>query len=248
MISNQLGFETASWFCCRNLSGRQHSTWKTFSKKTSHRSHKGSLMSEAPLTSPHVFLGHASDDLLSREGAEVPRVNENLNFWICAVRVPTIRRHLSDLDCDGKSVGFGNCGVISNTVSVAGFLLCWIGSGADINFWCWYLKAAWRPGVSDGNAGIKNTKGGHIWPMKPVMFKDSDDVIFEVITAMSRLPDTILPRALAFLGWNPNDHGGFGRGFRLLQGYGLSKVVSLKASYPDDDLVILTCTFHTTFS
>lgn len=99
-------------------------------------------MSETPLTSPHVFLSHAGDDLLSREGAEVPRANDNLNFRICVARVPAILRHVSDLDCDGKSVGFGNCGVISNTglmevaVSVAAFLLCWILSGVDINFGC----------------------------------------------------------------------------------------------------------------
>lgn len=98
-------------------------------------------MSETPLTSPQVFLSHAGDDLLS-QGAGVPRANDNLNFRICVARVPAILRHVSDLDCDGKSVGFGDCGVISNTglmeaaVSVAAFLLCWILSGADINFGC----------------------------------------------------------------------------------------------------------------
>lgn len=100
-------------------------------------------MSETPLTLPHVFLSHAGDDLLS-QGAEVPRANDNLNFRIGVARVPAILRHVSDLDCDGTSVGFGNCGVISNTglmevtVSVAAFLLCWILSGVDldINFGC----------------------------------------------------------------------------------------------------------------
>lgn len=129
-------------------------------------------MSEAPLTSPHAFLSHAGDDLLW-QGAEVPRAKDNLNFRICVARAPAILRHVSDLDCDANSIGFGNGGVISTT----GLMEVAV-SGVDSNFGCWYLRAAWSPGVSDGNAGIKNTKGGHIWPMKPVKLKVSDDFRF----------------------------------------------------------------------